>query len=44
MGKWKSNYRDKAVEGEWKDGQLHGKAVENNNFGNRDEYEVKEGK
>ena len=46
QGKWKYDglFSNKTVEGEWKDGLLHGKAVENNEDGNRDEYEAKEGK
>ena len=43
LGKWKRDGSHWTVEGEWKDGLLDGKAVENNIFGH-DEYEAKDGK
>ena len=43
LGKWANDDGYPTVEGEWKDGQLHGKAVENWD-GTRDEYEAKDGK
>ena len=41
VGRWKGRY---TVEGEWRDGRLHGHAVENWSNGNRGEYEFKDGK
>ena len=40
FGRWKGNMSNNTIEGQWKDGQLHGKVVENS-FGFREEYEVK---
>ena len=44
LGKWVSDDGEWTVEGEWKDGQLNGKAVQNWSDGNRQEYEAKDGK
>ena len=45
IGKWKEDgwFKSNAIEGEWKDGCLNGKAIEYWN-GNRYEYEIKNGK
>ena len=42
VGRWKDRYE--TVEGEWRDGRLHGHAVQNHSDGDRAEYEVKDGK
>ena len=44
QGKWNSDDGDVIVMGEWKDGRLNGKVVENYWDGDRDEYEAKDGK
>ena len=44
LGKWVKDDGKWTVEGEWKDGQLNGKAVENLSNGDRYEYEAKDGK
>ena len=43
LGRWKEYGQDHAVEGEWKDGQLNGRAIYNGH-GYRNEYEAKDGK
>ena len=43
MGRWKNEYGNWTVEGEWKDGLLNGKVVEYWDA-HRDEYEAKDGK
>ena len=42
VGRWKRGLL--TVEGEWRDGRLHGHAVGNYSDGDRVEYEVKDGK
>ena len=49
LGRWKGVVYDLAegdttVEGEWKNGQLHGKVVVNWSDGDCQEYEAKDGK
>ena len=44
LGKWVRDDGKQTVEGEWKDGQLNGKAVVNWSDGDRSEYEAKDGK
>ena len=44
VGKWKWEDGDDTVEGEWRDGLLHGRVVENWSDGYREEYEAREGK
>ena len=43
LGKWKGDNGKMKIEGEWKDGHINGKAVQNWS-GYRDEYEAKDGK
>ena len=43
LGKWERNDGNRTVEGEWKDGQLNGKAVVSWGDGSRQEYETKGG-
>ena len=35
LGKWKADGCNWTVEGEWEDGLLNGRVVENNNYGDR---------
>ena len=44
IGRWKRDGINWIVEGEWKEGLLHGRAVENDYDGDHGEYEVKDGK
>ena len=44
VGKWKWDGGNWTVEGEWKNGLLNGKAVENHWSGGSYEYEAKDGK
>ena len=43
LGKWKQDDGEWTVVGEWRDGRVNGKAVANG-YGNRYEYEAKDGK
>ena len=44
IGRWKRDGGNYIVEGEWKEGLLHGRAVQNYSDGDHREYEVKDGK
>ena len=35
LGKWKRDGKNRTVEGEWEDGLLNGRVVENNYYGDR---------
>ena len=41
---WKESDEYRTFEGEWKNGELHGKVVENSRNGGHQEYEAKDGK
>ena len=43
VGRWTRDDGEETVEGEWKDGQLDGKVVQNWSGGDRWEYESKSG-